>query len=201
MKAELVTYTQDAERLIANIAVVCTGREMPRNPEKLLKDLYESGHMSVFEHVSFTFHISGISRACSHQLVRFRLASFTQRSQRYTVGSDYVLPALGDMQHRAEAYLDRGQELYQEMLSQGIPAEDARFILPNATVTELYMTMNARELIHACELRLCNRAQWEIRELFLRIKELVPYKHLSEFMMPKCERLGYCNERKSCGRY
>src|SRR5574343_767257 len=108
MEVELVAYTQDAERLIAQIAVVCTGRKMPENYGRLLNDLYDSGHMSVFEHVSFTFHINGISRACSHQLVRFRIASFTQKSQRYTIGSDYVLPNLGEMQDKAQDYLDHG---------------------------------------------------------------------------------------------
>lgn len=175
--------------------------------DSLLKQLVDSGHLSPFEHASFTFNIQGISRVTSHQLVRHRIASYTQQSQRYVKLTErqYITPltisrnsALANKYHQAA---NAAYELYSQMLEAGIPAEDARYILPQAVETQLVMTMNARELIHACSLRLCLRAQWEILELFEKIKAEVEKvaPRIGAELKPKCYRLGYCDERESCG--
>jgi thymidylate synthase (FAD) len=177
--------------------------------ERLIGQIVQSGHHSILEHVAFTFAVEAISRSASHQLVRHRLASYSQQSQRYVEGPfAYVTPAsweragpeiLGRYQ-QAMADLDR---LYQEALAAGIPAEDARFILPQAVTTNLTMSMNLRECMHVVGLRTCLRAQWEIRHLFTQVAEAVravdPF--LGSFLVIKCDRLGYCDERESCGRY
>jgi thymidylate synthase (FAD) len=167
------------------------------------------GHLSPFEHASFTFAISDISRVTSHQLVRHRVASYTQQSQRYIPLKDlsYVTPATISANPQIESkyheVVRNAYQLYVNMLAADIPAEDARYALPQAIQTNLVMTMNARELMHACSLRLCLRAQGEIRELFEKIKseveEVAP--HIGAELKPKCYNLGYCNERESCGLF
>ena len=140
---------------------------------------FNAGHMSVFEHASFTVIIEGISRACSHQLVRHRLASFTQQSQRYTridSGDDwYVIPPAFKEHHESEYFFDRSvnetRGSYVLALASGIKPEDARFLLPEATKTTLAMTMNVRELFHFLDLRTDHHAQWEIRELANKLKD------------------------------
>lgn len=145
---------------------------------KRLKHCFDNGHMSVFEHAGATFYISGISRACSHQLVRHRMASFVQESQRYTkVDTDkddwYVIP---------ESFKDNGMTLlfrecmydcaldYQQALKHGVKPEDARYLLPEATKTNITMTANCRELFHFFDLRCDQAAQWEIRDLANEMK-------------------------------
>ncbi|MDP2659254.1 MAG: FAD-dependent thymidylate synthase, partial [Dehalococcoidia bacterium] len=177
--------------------------------DKLLEHLLSSGHLSPLEHISFTFAIEGVSRAASHQLVRHRLASYSQQSQRYVSLKklDCVTPP--KIQRKPELAVafqeavDSVHRLYGRMLEEGIPAEDARYILPNAACTNLVMTMNARELIHVCSVRLCLRAQWEIRELFTHVKSEVETvaPRIGAELMIKCDRLGYCDERESCGLY
>ncbi|MBE0415868.1 MAG: FAD-dependent thymidylate synthase [Dehalococcoidia bacterium] len=212
----LISYTPHPERTIAAAARVSTSsisatelieKLTPEAVDSLLTQLLTSGHLSPFEHASFTFAIEGISRVTSHQLVRHRMASYTQQSQRYVSLKEvnYITPATisaktewggkyHDMVHAAH-------RLYREMLNAGIPAEDARYVLPQATETRLVMTMNARELIHVCELRLCLRAQWEIVELFEKVKAEVERvaPRLGVELKPKCYRLGYCDEAQSCG--
>lgn len=176
-----------------------------------------SGHESPIEHVSFTFAVSGVSRALSHQLVRHRLASYSQQSQRYVDAAafDYVLPpaiaAIPEAKAAFEAAMDQAGTAYatlQAILARhgrGAKAnEDARFVLPNACQTRLVVTMNCRSLLHFFELRCCNRAQWEIRaladEMLRQCREVLPV--LFAGAGPRCERLGYCPEdaRFSCGR-
>lgn len=147
--------------------------------EKRVRRAFEARHMSVFEHVKVTVKISGVSRALSHQLVRHRMASFCQESQRYvkvdTCEDWYVKPDLGE--GNAEDIFDRAMQFsawaYSQLLSAGIPAEDARYVLPNACKTSLVMTMNLRELWHFLALREDGRAQWEIRDLAKEIREKV----------------------------
>ena len=147
--------------------------------EKRVRRAFEARHMSVFEHVKVTVKISGVSRALSHQLVRHRMASFCQESQRYvkvdTCEDWYVKPDLGE--GNAEDIFDRAMQFsawaYSQLLSAGIPAEDARYVLPNACKTSLVMTMNLRELWHFLELREDTHAQWEIRDLAKEIREKV----------------------------
>lgn len=177
--------------------------------ERLIRRIVASGHHSILEHVSFTFALEGISRSCSHQLVRHRLASYSQQSQRYVEGPfAYVTPpsweqAEDDLLQRYRQTMADLDRLYQEALAAGIPAEDARFVLPNATTTNLTMTMNLRELIHVVGIRTCVRAQWEIRRLFNQVRQAVsradPF--LGGFLVIKCERLGYCDEHETCGKY
>lgn len=153
---------------------------------KLVKHLYKNGHHSVFEHIYFTFKIEGISRACSHQLVRHRMCSFTQRSQRYCdeSGFEYVTPKSID-RPTTSMIMDRISLSY-DILTKYYPKEDARYILPNACCTDLYLSCNLRELIHICNERLCSRAQWEIRELVKKMVELVD-PDLKFMLVPKCK--------------
>ena len=190
MKVTLVYSTPTPIETISEIASICYDSN-PKNPLKLVTHLYKSGHLSVFEHIHFTFKIEGISRSCSHQLVRHRHCSFTQRSQRYCSedGFSAVLPRsieeLGGkwdyglvLNHIAEFY-----ELSQKV---GVPNEDARYVLPNACETALFLSCNLRELIHMSNERLCLRAQWEIRELMKQMVSLVdPALHF--MLVPKCK--------------
>ena len=186
MNVTLVQATPNPIETIATIASICYDSD-PKNPMALVKHLYKNSHHSVLEHIYFTFKIEGISRACSHQLVRHRHCSFTQRSQRYCSedGFEYVTPPSikdgefhGDMNEIRECY-----SLYQE---EGVPNEDARYILPNACATSLYLSCNLRELIHIANERLCDRAQWEIRELVQEMCKLVdPQLHF--MLVPKCK--------------
>ena len=195
---------------------------------KLVKTVLDSGHQSVAEHVSFTFVISGISRACSHQLVRHRAGIvFSQQSQRYVEikedidileGRNFtpdtfkdekdVIEILDkyfvwDHENYAQAYsLIQALYCYLYQIREGAKAEDARAVLPNATKTNIVMTVNYRELIHLCNLRLCTRAQEEIRDLFGLIKMAVKIKdeRLGSLLVPTCEVNGMCYEHKCCGR-
>jgi thymidylate synthase (FAD) len=180
MLVQLLTHTPDPLKVVAAAARLCYSDaaieellEMPaERAARLLQKILALGHLSVLEHVCFSFGIEGISRACSHQLVRHRIASFSQQSQRYVSHEEpftAVLPdsigARPELRERFETHLRQAHALYRELLEAGIPAEDARFVLPNAAGTKLVMTMNARELRHFFALRCCRRAQWEIRAL------------------------------------
>ena len=186
MKVTLIQQTPNPIQTISKIASICYDSD-PQNPLGLVKHLYKNGHHSVFEHIYFTFKIEGISRACSHQLVRHRHCSFTQRSQRYCSedGFEYVTPlALDNDDFRADMeYLSRWYKIYQ---GEGVPNEDARYILPNACATEMYLSCNLRELIHIANERLCTRAQWEIRKLVKQMVELVD-PELKFMLVPKCK--------------
>jgi thymidylate synthase (FAD) len=212
----LISYTPDPERTIAAAARVSTSpasasqlmqKLSSQAVDRLISRLISLGHLSPFEHASFTFAIEGISRVTSHQLVRHRMASYTQQSQRYVAQREfnYIIPpsisAKRDLEVKYHDMVRAAHNLYLEMLDAGIPAEDARYVLPNAAETRLVMTMNARELIHVCSLRLCLKAQWEIVELFdnirVEVEKVAP--RLGAELKPKCYRLGYCDEAESCG--
>ena len=182
----------------------------------LVKKVLDSGHQSVAEHVYFTFAIEGISRACSHQLVRHRAGIvFSQQSQRYVEIKEDVFNLL--RLEEAKPVLDKyftdvntsnWQEYleclkhYLHHIQMGTKAEDARAILPNATKTNITMSVNFRELIHLCNLRLCTRAQKEIRDLFKEIVKCVKEvdERLASYLVPSCEALGVCTEHQSCHR-
>ncbi len=180
------------------------GRIDPAKQQKLIQGVIESGHGSTIEHIVFTFGISGVSRTLSHQLVRHRAGvAFDQQSQRYVTfkGASTMLPtslaeADPTLRERYEDQIAGSLELYGEMVAAGIPGEDARFVFPNATRTNLVMTTNLRALIHMSGLRLCTMAQWEIRRLFQLIRHEIftvsPF--LGSFLAPKCVALGYCDE-------
>ena len=202
MKVTLLSHTLDGANLCGEAAAVCTASS---NPEKSLRAALASGHESVLEHVSFTFRIEGLSRAALAQLTRHRLASFDVESQRYVKLEDVrmVVPdsiARSGFLQEAEVCLTSSMDLYKRMLAAGIAPEDARYVTPQAVVTNLIMTANARELRHFFRLRCCNRAQWEIRgvaDAMLAIcKKVVP--ELFYGAGPSCVSSG-CMEACPCG--
>jgi len=202
MKVTLLSHTLDGANLCGEAAAVCTASS---NPEKSLRAALASGHESVLEHVSFTFRIEGLSRAALAQLTRHRLASFDVESQRYVKLEDVrmVMPdsiARSAFLQEAEVCLTSSMDLYKRMLAAGIAPEDARYVTPQAVVTNLIMTANARELRHFFRLRCCNRAQWEIRgvaDAMLAIcKKVVP--ELFYGAGPSCVSCG-CMEACPCG--
>ena len=172
--------------------------------QRLISNVIESGHGSTIEHVVFTFGITGVSRTLSHQLVRHRAGvAFDQQSQRYvtfkkasTMLPQTIAEADPDVRARYEEQIEGSMSLYGDLVGAGIPGEDARFVFPNATRTNLVMTVNLRALIHMSGLRLCTMAQWEIRRLFQQIRheifQVSPF--LGSFLAPKCVPLGYCDE-------
>jgi thymidylate synthase (FAD) len=180
MLVQLLTHTPEPERACAAAARLCysaadISQLMARSQSDqavLLKKILKLGHFSVLEHAAFTFGIEGISRACSHQLVRHRIASFSQQSQRYVSSQETfeaVTPAsIGQnpaLKVKFDGLMVEAGQVYAELLAAGVPAEDARFVLPNAAATKLVLTMNARELHHFFRLRCCRRSQWEIRAM------------------------------------
>ena len=184
----LLTHTPDPE------LVVATAMRQSRYPGgvkdlnlgeediiRLINLALQLGHFSVFEHISFTFAIEGISRACSHQFVRHRFFSFTQQSQRYVKLNEpvFIIPPSIENNPSAlkifEGAMENIKKSYQQLLSLKIPEEDARFVLPNATETKMVATANARELMHFFKLRLDTHAQWEIRELAKKMFEIASY--------------------------
>ena len=176
---------------------------------KLIERVISSGHYSTIEHIQVSFAISNVSRACTHQLVRHRHMSFSQKSQRYVKEKgqfDYIIPPTIDrnpeLKEKFVSFMGEISGKYQEFLEAGIPAEDARSVLPNATATSMVASLNLRELIHLANLRLCTRAQKEIRILVKRMCDALIEEEpwLKVHLVPKCERLGYCDEDKSCGR-
>lgn len=213
----LLEHTPRPDGLIAAAARMCYGdvtaydlrdQESENLSVRLLNDLWRSGHHSPFEHASFTFGVDGLSRVASHQLVRHRLASFSQQSQRYvkmdsmgavtppSISADPEASALFGQQVRSAL------ETYKALVTMGIPQEDARFILPHGWETRLVFTMNARELHHFYDLRLCRRAQWEIRELarlmLLECRKAAPV--VFGLAGPSCVKAGQCRESRTCGK-
>lgn len=186
----------------------------------LLNRMFARGpHTSPMGHIYFTFGIQGISRACSHQLVRHAVGwNWNQQSQRYVDASDVGVvmpPQIERVPEAKEAFLRAVEEslaayrrVRETLIAGGRTKEqaqeDARFLLPNCVETKLVATVNARALIQSSRVRLCRRAQWEIREVFSQMRELVRevFPVVAEHMVPKCEALGYCDEgRMSCGYY
>lgn len=217
MEVTLLYHTPDPERAVATAARLCYsplgGRELmegmtQEKVEKVLSTIMRSGHFSTLEHASYTFAVEGVSRSLTHQLVRHRLASFNQQSQRYVKFKeepDVVKPQSVSDDPEASKVFDEAIEAawkaYDAMVKAGVPAEDARYVLPNACESKIVVTMNIRELLHFFELRCCNRAQWEIRELAWKMLELVrptaPYIFMDAG--PGCVR-GACPEGKmACG--
>lgn len=176
---------------------------------KLIERVISSGHYSTIEHIQVSFAISNVSRACTHQLVRHRHMSFSQKSQRYVKEKgqfDYIIPPTieknPELKEKFEKFMGEISKTYLEFTEAGIPAEDARFVLPNAAASSMTASLNLREMIHLANLRLCTRAQYEIRTLVkMMCDELVKSEPwLKSYLVPKCERLGFCDEDKSCGR-
>jgi thymidylate synthase (FAD) len=214
LKVILLRHTADAEKLCGTAALTTTKSGTPSKileeidhgtAKQIIKRVTGYGHSSVIEHASFTFSIEGVSRAMTHQLVRHRIASYTQQSQRYVAYNtveNYVTPPTIAKNPQAKAAFDKTLEeishAYQQLLKIGIAKEDARFILPNAAKTNIIVTMNARELRHFFNVRCCARAQWEMREaateMLKQVKKVAPA--LFENSGPTCVEKGYCSEGK-----
>jgi thymidylate synthase (FAD) len=214
LKVKLLRYTADAELLCGTAAQTTIKSGKPseilekidsETAKRKIKMVTGYGHASVIEHASFTFSLEDVSRAMTHQLVRHRIASYTQQSQRYvtydTLEKYVTPPSITDNDEAKKTFddtLEKISETYQKLLKIGIPKEDARFILPNAAKTNIIVTMNARELRHFFNLRCCARAQWEIIEVAVEMlkqaKKAAPA--LFENCGPTCVELGYCTEGK-----
>jgi thymidylate synthase (FAD) len=218
MQVTLVSHTPDPQLAVALAARLCYSpiaigdlreRLSGSDVRGFLEKILTLGHLSVLEHASFTFGIEGVSRVTTHQLVRHRVASFSQQSQRYVSHKEMfhvvIPPSISADPEMGEKFSSQVRELhrlYGEMVERGIPAEDARYILPNATETKILATMNARELLHFFRLRCCERAQWEIRamavEMLKLARSVAPI--LFESAGPGCLG-GVCPEgAMTCGR-
>ena len=223
LNVTLIAHTPEPEKVIAMASRTCYSALDLEGLDKktdaadnaaYIRRVLASGHTSIAEHASFTFGLEGVSRTLLAQITRHRVASFSVQSQRYVsvAGAevfDYVLPprirALGPEAEEKFAQqmktMQRWYDEWSEALGQD-SAEDARFVLPGAAATRIVMTMNARELLHFFSLRMCNRAQWEVREAAWRMYELVYPLAPSVFELagPGCAH-GACPEgKRSCGR-
>ena len=219
IKVKLLEHTPHPERVVAMAARLCysaAGAEelaekmTDEQVEKLVDKIIQMGHASTMEHVSFTFGIEGVSRVLTHQLVRHRLASYSQQSQRYVAEHDfeYILPPSiaerPEASERFKAFMENIQQTYNDLVEAGVPKEDARYVLANATETKIVVTMNARSLMHFFNLRCCNRAQWEIREL--AYKMLAEAKAVAPLLFKNagasCVATGHCPEgAMTCGKF
>lgn len=233
LKVKLIQYTKEAEKTIAAAAKLCysavgvddiVSNLNEENVEKFLNMLMSYGHQSPIEHVSFTFAVEGVSRSLTHQLVRHRIASYSQQSQRYVKLNQFeyiVPPAINNNEKCKEIYVNAMKNiqrdydiivdnLMQDYLKQGLDKkvaekkaiEDARYVFPNACETKIILTMNARSLINFFNHRCCERAQWEIRnladEMLKQVKEVAPI--LFKYAGPNCVK-GACPEGKmTCGK-
>jgi thymidylate synthase (FAD) len=227
---QLVQHTSQPAALIASAAKLCYAedtsgilRQDAEAAGRFVGMLKQLGHLSPIEHASFTFFVEGVSRAMTHQLVRHRIASFSQRSQRYVghADFDYILPPelegktvrvdgrdvpAGDFYHETmQLIADRYRQLNEALGATGESSnQDARYVLPNACETKIFVTMNARELLHFFNERLCLRAQWEIRGVAEQMLELAKEACPAVFegAGPKCVRLDRCPEgSKTCGHF
>jgi len=218
MKVYLLRHTPEPEKVVFLAARLCYSSKdiqslredlETKDESSFIRNIISQGHLSVLEHASFTFGVEGISRVTSHQLVRHRIASYSQQSQRYVTLKDklqYVVPS--SVKERPDLYnifnevVEKASAAYLKLLEAGVPTEDARFILPSAVETRLILTMNARELLHFFELRCCRRAQWEIRAMAMEMLKIVRRIAPTIFKDggPPCIK-GRCTEGKmSCGQ-
>jgi len=214
---KLLKYTEKPEQSITLAAKICYSADsLDKISEKITKEsaykfvrmLKSLGHESALEHVSFTFGIEGMSRAATHQLVRHRLASFSQQSQRYVSmgNASFVIPPSIEKNKAAlkiyRECIEKVEKTYSELTDMSILPEDARYILPNACESNIVVTMNARELLHFFTLRCCQRAQWEIRytsEKMLNLaKEVAPV--VFENSGPECVRTSCTEGKMTCGK-
>jgi thymidylate synthase (FAD) len=220
LEVQLLTHTPDPIRVMYVAFRTCYSRFTPQqiwadidsgkiSEEKMktfIFDKLKSGHSSPRTQVYFTFGVSGLSRSASHQLVRHNNGiTFDQQSQRYYAFKEadfpFVVPETWEQAGLRDEYLAfmrRVGELYDLALKAGVPAEDARFLLPNAATTNLTFTVNFEEFLHIADLRLCWRAQWEIRHMWARARNALKtrFPELAKPVQPKCgdQRLGYCDE-------
>jgi thymidylate synthase (FAD) len=188
MKIELMSITPDAEDVIEKACRTCYlsfhRYDPPKSTQELIKKVIRKGHHSVLEHATATFRIKGGSRVFTHEMVRHRLMSPSQESQRYveygkTKEYEFVIPPSVEQTRFKDNFKEKALEmekLYSDMVKEGIPKEDARYILPNATVSEIVVSANYRELRHIFEVRCHPRAHWEIREICLEMLRIMKEK-------------------------
>ncbi len=218
MKVTLLNYTRNPEDTAAQAARLCYSpsdiKDIVKKYDKesnigLINKIMSSGHHSVLEHVSFTFGIEGISRVTTHQLVRHRIASFSQQSQRYVLFKDNLDCIIPDtIKNNPEASkkyqkaFNNAYTTYKELVDIGIPQEDARYILPNGAETKIVVTMNARALLHFFSLRCCLRAQKEIRDMAKTMLLLVKAKCPVIFADagPECVSATCPEGKMTCGK-
>nr|WP_302530364.1 FAD-dependent thymidylate synthase [Megamonas funiformis] len=217
IKCKLISHTPEPEKVVSIAAKLCysksdvdgliTGVLTGNDTEKFIDKLKGMGHESPLEHVSFTFAIEGVSRTLTHQLVRHRIASYSQKSQRYVSENnfEYIVPPSiardSQAKEKFENLMCTIRQAYNELASMDIPKEDARYVLPNATETKIIVTMNARSLFNFFSLRCCTHAQWEIRQLanlmLAEVQKVAPI--LFKNAGASCKK-GYCPEEgRSCG--
>lgn len=217
IKCKLISHTPEPEKVVSIAAKLCysksnvdglvTGVLTGNDTEKFIDKLKGMGHESPLEHVSFTFAIEGVSRTLTHQLVRHRIASYSQKSQRYVSENnfEYIIPPSiardSQAKEKFENLMCTIRQAYNELASMDIPKEDARYVLPNATETKIIVTMNARSLFNFFSLRCCTHAQWEIRQLanlmLVEVQKVAPI--LFKNAGASCKK-GYCPEgERSCG--
>ena len=218
LNVKLIAFTQNGELVSALAAKLCySNADLDGLQQKLslteqtefIRKIVSIGHHSVLEHLNFTFGVEGVSRALTHQLVRHRLASYSQKSQRYVshgASFEYVVPetvkADEELLREYDAAMDEIGKIYDRLAQAGIPAEDARYVLPNACETKIIITMNARELLHFFSVRCCERAQWEIRHMAFEMLKLARKAAPAVFENagPGCVR-GACPEGSfTCGK-
>lgn len=219
VKVKLLDYTPEPERVVAMAARLCysavgaeelSERLSDDKVREMVEKMVSLGHASTIEHVSFTFGIEGVSRVLTHQLVRHRIASYDQQSQRYVAahGFQYVTPHTIEenpaAKEKYDALLSKIRKTYDELIELGIPKEDARYVLANAAETKILVTMNARSLLHFFNLRCCNRAQWEIREManlmLAEVQKVAPT--LFKNAGATCVNTGRCPEgNMGCGKF
>lgn len=224
MKVQVISLDcHYADRIMYTAARTCYSKESPikifyesvkkttDEMEKLICKALDAGHLSISEHYQFNILIEGVSRALTHQLVRHRHCTFSQQSQRYCKtenGFDYVTPdsvaANKDLKEGFDLCMTTLSKFYDILVKEGVKAEDARAVLPNACTTNIVLTTNLRELMHICNERLCTCAQLEIRRLFVEIKNQVvkDMPWTSKYLVSKCELYDYCNEMpgRGCGK-
>lgn len=232
LNVRLLRYTSDPEQIIAGAAKLCYSaseidslmeEQTPEKARSFVEKLMNMGHESPIEHVVYTFGVEGVSRVLTHQLVRHRIASYSQQSQRY-VGEqseknkggcfDFIVPPSvkqAGLEDKFIIMMEQAQENYDELSKllrdvSGLEGEennqDARYVLPNAAETKIITTMNARELLHFFEVRTCNRAQWEIQNLAIEMYKLAfpTAPSLFRYAGPSCISKQKCEEGKmSCG--
>ena len=222
IEVALLDHTSDPLRTLYTAYRVCYSSLTPAQIEQRIADgridrsrmqsfidaRLATGHASPLQQIWFEFGISGVSRAFSHQFVRHHVGiSFEQQSQRYVTydgdgcGFPHTVPTSVDKAGMGEVYdtaIEAAGKAYRELVDAGVPAEDARFLLPNATNTNFKVSVNYLELLHIADLRLCTRAQWEFRKVVAMMRAEVKraFPELAQYIQPKCgeHRLGYCDE-------
>ena len=201
------------EKLADVAAAMCVGKYTEAADQLECKNLLpaiNSGHDSVLEHLPLTWVIEDVSRALTHQLIRHRIASYSQQSQRYTkvnteeqwfIIPESVVSCSLNVISKYNSLMEDIARFYNEMCSKGIPNEDARMVLPNACFTSIIVSMNARSFSEAATLRTCNRAQWEIRQMFKLMRDSIKdvYPHVWKKCFPNCTKKCGCLEAKPCG--